>query len=70
MTNRISIRAAATDKARMIVIEAEGSEDAIVALTCAAVEFIAGKPGGGGPPIALPPPITITPPAKPRRRRR
>jgi len=64
MTNRISIRAASTARARMIVVEAEGSEDAIVALTSAALEFITGKPSEPAPVPA------IAPPAKPRRRRR
>ncbi|CAX26067.1 protein of unknown function [Methylorubrum extorquens DM4] len=65
MTNRVSIRAVATDQARMVVIEAEGSGAGTEALLTAALAFVAGTRGP-----SVPPPVpAIAPPKKPRGRR-
>ncbi|KAB7785367.1 hypothetical protein [Methylorubrum populi] len=65
MTNRVRIRAVATDQARMVVIEAEGSGHAVEALVTAALGFVGGGPGERGPA----PQPALAPPKKPRRRR-
>ncbi len=64
MTNCVRIQAVSTKKARLLVMEAEGSEDAIVALTAVALTFVTGWPSDRGP--ASQP--AIAPPKKPRRR--
>ncbi|MGE7157240.1 hypothetical protein ACQKJ1_26355 [Methylorubrum rhodesianum] len=65
MTSRVRIRAVATDQARMIVVEAEGSGDAVGALVMAALGFVGGGPGEPGPATQA----ALAPPKKPRRRR-
>lgn len=65
MTSRVRIRAVATDEARMVVVEAEGSGHAVEALVTAALGFVGGGPGALGPA----PQPALAPPKKRRGRR-
>lgn len=69
MTNRIRIKAVATNETRLLVMRAHGSDAATVALFTAALAFMSDQPGDRGSPIALPPTPTLALPKKPRRRR-